>query len=392
MTLPPSLQTIRREVDFGRQGGNVNFDLYGHYRIMKTLGMGGYGFVVEAEDTQVKSEKERFVAIKKLAAIFRHENLTKSALREISVLKHFHHDNVLAVKDVIIPLREDANGDVEKLPLGDAYIVTEKMDLDLGELLATSREVDVDHRRFFIYQILRGLKCIHSARVIHRDLKPQNILINSSCDLKICDFGLARQWDAVMTTNVTTQWYRAPEILLQMSASSEAEEHLTSHYDSSADVWSVGCIMAELMKGVPIFKGKANPPAQLITILEVVGFPHSSANIELQNATREFMESMAQDPKQPAKDWEEIFPSHQYDKEEVDLVKQMLCYDGTQRITVTKALEHPYLADFHDSADEPESTPFTYRYEGTDRPAVALLREFSDFHPEIRKLIPDLPA
>lgn len=100
--------------------------------------------------------------------------------------------------------------------------------------------------QYFLYQILRGLKYIHSANVIHRDLKPSNLLLNANCDLKICDFGLARPTseNECMTEYVVTRWYRAPELLLN------------SDYTAAIDIWSVGCIFLELMNRRPLFPGR----------------------------------------------------------------------------------------------------------------------------------------
>lgn len=102
-------------------------------------------------------------------------------------------------------------------------------------------------KQYFLYQLLRGLKYIHSAKVIHRDLKPSNLLLNANCDLKICDFGLARPTseNEFMTEYVVTRWYRAPELLLN-----------SSDYTAAIDVWSVGCIFMELMNRKPLFPGK----------------------------------------------------------------------------------------------------------------------------------------
>ena len=101
--------------------------------------------------------------------------------------------------------------------------------------------------QYFLYQILRGLKYIHSANVIHRDLKPSNLLLNANCDLKICDFGLARPTSEndIMTEYVVTRWYRAPELLLN-----------STDYTAAIDVWSVGCIFMELMNRQPLFPGR----------------------------------------------------------------------------------------------------------------------------------------
>eukprot|EP00906_Rhabdomonas_costata_P001792 RCo002880 len=387
MSICSSLKTVRVEVNFGEEVGQITFDVYPRYKIVQNLGKGGYGYVVEAEDTEAKEEKDKVVAIKKLPSIFRHESLTKSALREITMLKHFSHDNILSIKDMIVPLTEKAEG-FEVLH-GDVYIVLDKMDLDLGQLLRTPTEIELDQRKFFVYQILRGLKCVHSAQVLHRDLKPQNLLINSTCDLKICDFGLARGYEPCgMTTNVATLWYRAPEILLEMKAGDNAGE--ICQYDNAVDIWSVGCIMAELMKRSPMFHGKANISSQLDAIFAVLGTPTNVS--QLPAVVREYVQQIEGKYKNHVQDWAEIFPSDRFEAEEVDLVKKMLKLNGAERITVTAALEHPYLKDFHDPADEPcAKAKFVFPYSEADNATTALLTEAADFHPEIRDLVKTLP-
>ena len=115
--------------------------------------------------------------------------------------------------------------------------------------------------------MLRGLKYIHSANVLHRDLKPSNLLLNTNCDLKICDFGLARVADpshnhaGILTEYVATRWYRAPEIMLNSKA-----------YTKAIDIWSVGCILAEMLGNRALFPGK-HYLNQLNLILNVVGTP-----------------------------------------------------------------------------------------------------------------------
>jgi len=114
-----------------------------------------------------------------------------------------------------------------------------------------TQELSDDHCQYFIYQTLRALKAMHSANVLHRDLKPSNLLLNANCDLKVCDFGLARSAASVednsgfMTEYVATRWYRAPEIMLTFK-----------EYTKAIDVWSVGCILAEMLSGKPLFPGK----------------------------------------------------------------------------------------------------------------------------------------
>ncbi|MEQ2163748.1 Mitogen-activated protein kinase 14A, partial [Goodea atripinnis] len=123
------------------------------------------------------------------------------------------------------------------------YLVTHLMGADLNNIVKCQKLTD-DHVQFLIYQILRGLKYIHSADIIHRDLKPSNLAVNEDCELKILDFGLARHTDDEMTGYVATRWYRAPEIMLNWM-----------HYNMTVDIWSVGCIMAELLTGRTLFPG-----------------------------------------------------------------------------------------------------------------------------------------
>jgi p38 MAP kinase len=138
--------------------------------------------------------------------------------------------------------------------------VTELLGTDLHRLL-TSRPLEKQFIQYFLYQILRGLKYVHSAGVVHRDLKPSNILVNENCDLKICDFGLARIQDPQMTGYVSTRYYRAPEIMLTWQK-----------YDVEVDIWSAGCIFAEMLEGKPLFPGKDHVN-QFSIITELLGTP-----------------------------------------------------------------------------------------------------------------------
>ncbi|CAI7613742.1 unnamed protein product [Penicillium glandicola] len=136
--------------------------------------------------------------------------------------------------------------DIFVSPADDLYIVMECCMTDLHHLIqSTSKPLEGKFIEFFTYQLLRGLKFIHSAGVIHRDLKPSNILIKENCDLKICDFGLAREQDHLMTGYVSTRYYRAPEIMLNWQ-----------RYSYAVDIWSTGCILAEMLVGKVLLLGK----------------------------------------------------------------------------------------------------------------------------------------
>ncbi|XP_025782278.1 mitogen-activated protein kinase 12 [Puma concolor] len=142
----------------------------------------------------------------------------------------------------------------------DFYLVMPFMGTDLGKLMKHEK-LSEDRIQFLVYQMLKGLKYIHAAGIIHRDLKPGNLAVNEDCELKILDFGLARQADSEMTGYVVTRWYRAPEVILNWM-----------HYTQTVDIWSAGCIMAEMITGKTLFKGSDHLD-QLKEIMKVTGTP-----------------------------------------------------------------------------------------------------------------------
>lgn len=238
------------------------------------------------------------------------------------------------------------------------------METDLYKLLKTQR-LSNDHICYFLYQILRGLKYIHSANVLHRDLKPSNLLLNTTCDLKICDFGLARVADpehdhtGFLTEYVATRWYRAPEIMLNSKG-----------YTKSIDIWSVGCILAEMLSNRPIFPGK-HYLDQLNHILGVLGSP-SQEDLEciINEKARSYLQSLPYKPKVP---WSRLFPNA--DQNALDLLGKMLTFNPHNRISVEEALAHPYLEQYYDPADEPVAEePFRIAMELDDLPKETLKR------------------
>ena len=161
------------------------FEVDDRYEVKKKIGAGAYGLLCAANDKRDNTT----VAVKKIKDAFEDAIDCKRTLREVRLLQHFAHENVLNLRDIMLP------------PAGvisdwkDIYLVLELMDTDLHYIIHSKQSLTDDHIQYFIYQILRGLKAIHSAKVLHRDLKPNNLLVNKNCDLKICDFGLARGVD-----------------------------------------------------------------------------------------------------------------------------------------------------------------------------------------------------
>ncbi|KAK1373640.1 Mitogen-activated protein kinase [Heracleum sosnowskyi] len=305
---------------------------------IKHVGCGAYGIVCRATDSETKEE----VAIKKIANAFDNRIDARGTLREIKLLCHMKHDNVIKIKDIMAP--------PEKENFVDVYIAYELMDADLNQVIRSSQALTEDHCRYFLYQLLRGLKYIHSANVLHRDLKPSNLLLNSNCDLKICDFGLARTTSETdfMTEYVVTRWYRAPELLLGCSA-----------YTAAIDIWSVGCILMEIIKRKPLFPGK-DYVEQLFLITELLGSPEDSdlGFLRSEHAKR-YLNGLRHVPK---KSFAELFPD--VSPVALDLAQKMLEFDPSKRITVEEALKHPYLSSLHEINEEPTcESPFIFDFE-----------------------------
>ncbi|XP_008832965.1 mitogen-activated protein kinase 11 isoform X4 [Nannospalax galili] len=208
-------------------------------------------------------------------------------------------------------------------------------------------------RRLHAGHVHRGFQrsYIHSAGIIHRDLKPSNVAVNEDCELRILDFGLARQADEEMTGYVATRWYRAPEIMLNWM-----------HYNQTVDIWSVGCIMAELLQGKALFPGN-DYIDQLKRIMEVVGTPSPEvlAKISSEHA-RTYIQSL---PPMPQKDLSSIF--HGANPLAVDLLGRMLVLDSDQRVSAAEALAHAYFSQYHDPDDEPEAEPYDESVEAKER-------------------------
>uniref|UniRef100_A0A5S6QIH1 Mitogen-activated protein kinase n=1 Tax=Trichuris muris TaxID=70415 RepID=A0A5S6QIH1_TRIMR len=337
------------------------FEVGPRYHSLSYIGEGAYGMVVSAYDQVTRTR----VAIKKISP-FEHQTFCQRTLREIKILSRFKHENIINIQDIIRASTVDQ--------MKDIYIVQCLMETDLYKLLKT-QNLSNDHLCYFLYQILRGLKYIHSANVLHRDLKPSNLLLNTTCDLKICDFGLARVADpdhdhtGFLTEYVATRWYRAPEIMLNSKG-----------YTKSIDIWSVGCILGEMLNSRPLFPGK-HYLDQLNLILAVVGSP-SEEDLQciINEKARSYIVSLPHKAKQP---WSKIY-SHA-DPKALDLLDKMLTFNPNKRINVEQALAHPYLEQYYDPADEPVcEEPFKFEMEFDDLPKESLkeliFEQINEFH------------
>ncbi|XP_042621964.1 mitogen-activated protein kinase 14B-like isoform X1 [Cyprinus carpio] len=308
------------------------------YQNLSPVGSGAYGSVCSSLDTKTGLR----VAVKKLSRPFQSIIHAKRTYRELRLLKHMKHENVIGLLDVFTPATCLAGFD-------DVYLVTHLMGADLNNIVKCQKLTD-DHVQFLIYQILRGLKYIHSADIIHRDLKPGNLAVNEDCELKILDFGLARLTDDEMTGYVATRWYRAPEIMLNWM-----------HYNMTVDIWSVGCIMAELLTGRTLFPG-TDHINQLQQIMRLTGTPPDSLISRMpSHEAQNYISSLAYMPK---RNFADVFIGA--NPLAVDLLEKMLVLDTDKRITASQALAHPYFAQYHDPDDEPEAEPYDQSFESRE--------------------------
>lgn len=305
------------------------------YEICQKLGKGAYGIVWKAIDKKTRE----VVALKKIFDAFINATDAQRTFREIMFLQEVNnHENIIRLLNVL-----KAENDK------DIYLVFEFMETDLHAVIRANILEEV-HKQYTMYQLFKSLKYMHSADLLHRDVKPSNLLLNSECQVKIADFGLARSVaqlgteptgkanPLILTDYVATRWYRAPEILLG-----------STKYTFGVDIWSSGCILGELILGHACFKGTSTMD-QLNKIMQVTGRP-SQEDIEAMQSpfAATMLESVP--PTLNPLPLQRVF--RDASPEALDLLRRMLQFNPNKRITAEEALRHPYLAQFHNPADEP---------------------------------------
>ena len=289
------------------------------YAKIEKVGEGTYGVVYKARDVT----NNQIVALKKIRLEAEDEGVPSTAIREISLLKELKDENIVRLFDIV-------HAD-QKL-----YLVFEFLDVDLKRYMEHANRggtpMTVDIVRKFTHQLNAGLRYCHSHRILHRDLKPQNLLIDKRDNLKLADFGLARAFGIPMRTythEVVTLWYRAPEVLLG-----------SRHYSTAIDMWSVGCIFAEMiMAGNPLFPGDSEID-QIFKIFRILGTP----NEKVWPGVSQLPDYKETFPQWSRQDLRKIVP--QLDEDGMDLLVQTLNYDTAKRISAKRALIHPWFANY----------------------------------------------
>ncbi|KAG5531232.1 hypothetical protein RHGRI_026002 [Rhododendron griersonianum] len=327
------------DVDFFRE-----YDEGKRYRIEKVIGKDSCGVVCSAYDTQLREK----VAIKKISDVFRHVSDVTRILREIKLLRLLRHPDIVGIKHILLPPSRDFK---------DIYIVFELTECDLHDLIKANDGLTPEHCRFFLYQLLRGFKYIHTANVFHRDLNPRNILTIADCKIKICDFSHAfvDTPTAIFCADyVAKRWYKAPELC--------GVGQFFSKYSAAIDIWSIGCIFAELLTGKPLFPGE-NHVHQLDLITDLLGTPSP--------------ESIAK-----------VYP------QALVLLKRMLAFDPEDRPFAEEALADPYFNDLAGLEREPSAEPVMEAEFAFERLFVTkadiqelMYQEILEYHPQLKEHI-----
>lgn len=302
------------------------YDVHKTYRVISEVGSGTYGRVYKA----LYKKNNKYVALKKID-ISRQEldGFPITAIREIKLLRLLSHKNIISLLEIIMSRPASSN----KFR-GSTYLVFEYMDHDFVGLMTIKYHFRLSEIKCIMKQMLEGLKYLHEMKIIHRDMKSANILLNNNGEVKIADFGLARQFSTspqiYYTNKVVTLWYRAPELLLG-----------STNYTTQIDMWSLGCIFAELLTGEILFKGDKEP-RQIELIYEICGSPDKETWPEAEKL--EYYNTLA--PKMPYENrLREVIlgKKSDIDSETLDFLEQFLVLNPCKRLTAEEALEHRFF-------------------------------------------------
>mmetsp|Transcript_51277 Transcript_51277/g.104294 ORF Transcript_51277/g.104294 Transcript_51277/m.104294 type:complete len:303 (-) Transcript_51277:1609-2517(-) len=291
-----------------------------HYKRTEILGQGAYGTVYKGQDLRTGQP----VALKKALTTSEEEGVPPTTLREISILRS------VSECEFIVKLLDVVNA---KTKSGKSllYIIFQYLDCDLKAFMVSTKGkgtgLNNSTSKEFCFQLLLGLKHCHGQGIMHRDLKPQNLLVENGIKLKIADFGLSRNFNIPVgryTHEVVTLWYRAPEILLGAKC-----------YSTPIDLWAVGCILAEMLTGKPIFCGESEIE-QLLAVFRVLGTPNSK-NWPSVGEFRDWHDF----PQWGSQKLNKVFPN--VDPEGINLLQSFLRLDPSKRVTVSMAIESPFF-------------------------------------------------
>jgi len=292
-----------------------------NYKLLEKIGFGSFGTVFKARDETYNE----IAAVKQVRVPQTYNGVPLNILREIAVLRQtnkFSHPNIVRLMDLFM-CDEDTPNKLMQLTLVFEYI-----EQDLHQFLHRypKPSLPANEVKNIVLQLVCGIEFLHSLSIIHRDVKPQNVLISTDGVVKIADFGLAKfVWiETAVTPEVITLWYRSPEVLLNCD------------YSNKVDMWSLGCIFAELVNRKPLFNGRSELE-QLQKIFQAIGVPSED------QYPKRCIISLKQFPDYPKKDISELIPG--VSETGIDLFYNLMRFDLAERITAANALEHAWFDD-----------------------------------------------
>lgn len=336
----------------------------------KILGAGSFGVVCSAMDL-VRQDR---VAVKKVLAYCEDDWDARHALREIRLMRLMTpHPNFVS----LLAVSTNPRG-------GELYLVMELLETDLHRILRSGQTVSEGHCKCIMKQVLEAVKAMHSVNVFHRDLKPGNILISKDCHVRVTDFGLARYMHSStlegkneanpITKTVVTTLYRSPELLLSPD---------DMPYTAAIDLWSVGCIHAELLLRRPVFNGK-NEITTIQKIFEIFGYKgNENFGFPLSSEARRLLDSKCRGPRQS---WPSVLPTAT--PSALQVIEKLLCINPSERISAVDALSLPFFDDaevFYDYSKSYVSVPNSsfFAFEERSMTVIELVRLIED---EVRLL------
>lgn len=305
--------------------GKVRFECSGatfivddRYEFIKALTPKYYGPLAMAFDKVIGKK----VSIEKTKNFTSDFYTAKRILRRIRLLHFLDHENIIQIHNIEIFPQSN---------FIDLYIITENLDTDLYQVLRSSQNLSNEHYQYFMYQALKSLYNLHSADIIHGVIKPEDLLLNENCDLKLSNLDTAQKVGFIedIEDYVSNRWYRAPELILSRSS-----------YNEKIDIWSLGCIFAEMIGRKPLFPG-VNYQDQIKKMVSIIGTPTAKSLEFIENpAGIRFIKEL---PIQEKKEWRMLFPNAT--NEAYDLLEKMLVFDPRERATVQECLRSQYFYD-----------------------------------------------
>lgn len=303
---------------------STEFIIDDRYEFLKSLGSHRMGICIQAKD----KNNNQLVSISKLNNLFSDLYDTLTIIKTLKLLRFLTHDNILSYQSILFP---------SSLNYSHIYAIQPYMQTSLFSIIRSNQSLTEEHLQYLMYQILLGLQYIHSGNIVHNDIKPANILINSDCSIRITGFEEAKgiNYEIGMEDYVRNRWYASPEVIAN-----------GKEINCQADIWGAGCILAEMIGRKPLFMG-CNAMELVRYFVNVLGTPSEEDMMFLRDErARSYIVSL---PHVPKVNWNSMFP--QAGNECLDLLDKMLSFNPRNRLKAEECLKHSFFRSLYISSD-----------------------------------------